>query len=314
VALLDTGCGFHPWLQDIVKTDLEIDGTAIGYTEPATAPESVPDQAGMLDGGIDTFSGHGTFMAGLVHQGCSDADILAWRITPSAGPIPESELVNALAQIAELARRHRAGDDDGHPIDILNLSMGYFHELPDDIDYDAKIWAPLRVLAENGVVVTVSAGNDSTTRPAYPAAFCAWKDDKGPEAYKATTQAAPLVTVGALNPNGSDALFSNVGPWVRAFAPGAAVMSTVPLGFRGGYEPVARTEVDGRIRESVDPDDYSSGFGLWSGTSFSAPLWAGLFATRLGPINPQQDDAAAAIARVWPLVTLGTDPDHPLTP
>ena len=49
----------------------------------------------------------------------------------------ESELVTALAQIAELVRRHRHGEPGGHPIDVLNLSMGYYHETPEDGLFDA---------------------------------------------------------------------------------------------------------------------------------------------------------------------------------
>ena len=62
-----------------------------------------------------------------------------------------------------------------------------------------------------------------------------------------------------LNPNGTDALFSNAGPWVRAHAQGASVMSTMPA-FQGGLQPVARLELEGRTRESIDPDDYSGLF------------------------------------------------------
>ena len=50
---------------------------------------------------------------------------------PSEGPIVESDLVVALSQIAELAKRYRAGDSN-QPIDVLNLSMGYYHEAPED--------------------------------------------------------------------------------------------------------------------------------------------------------------------------------------
>ena len=83
-------------------------GRPIGYTLEATAPELHGDQVGPLDGVIDQLSGHGTFIAGLVHQICPDADILSWRVVPSEGPIVESDLVTALSQIAELARRYRA--------------------------------------------------------------------------------------------------------------------------------------------------------------------------------------------------------------
>ena len=94
--------------------------------------------------------------------------------------------------------------------------------------------------------------------------------------------------VGALNPNGTDALFSNAGPWVRGRAFGASVMSTLPP-FQGGLQPMARVEHGGEVRESIDPDDYTGGFALWSGTSFAAPLFAGHVAAAVGSIDPAHD-------------------------
>jgi serine protease len=106
----------------------------------------------------------------------------------------------------------------------------------------------------------------------------------------------PVVSVGALNPNGTDALFSNAGPWVRAFAPGAALMSTMPP-FQGGLEPQARTEAYMRRRESIDPDDYTGTFALWSGTSFAAPLFAGQLAAQLVGGIKKRDGRKAAVTR-----------------
>ena len=120
--------------------------------------------------------------------------------------------------------------------------------------------------------------------------------------------ASRSLSVGALNPNGTDALFSNAGPWVRAYAPGAAVLSTIPPTFEGGLEPAARSEAYQRIRESIDPDDFGGGFAVWSGTSFAAPLFAGRLAAQLvDRVDPDKDDRAAAVERAWQALTGITD-------
>jgi subtilisin family serine protease len=144
----------------------------------------------------------------------------------------------------------------------------------------------LEIMASNGVVVVASAGNNSTSRPCYPAAF------------SMSAMSIPVVAVGALNPNETDALFSNVGRWVTTYRPGASVVSTIPPVFKGGLEPAARWTSHDRTRESLDPDDFSSGFAVWSGTSFSAPIAAGEIAGALvGKLETdgQVEDAPAAV-------------------
>jgi subtilisin family serine protease len=306
VATLDTGCGVHPWLSGVVRTDVTLGTDPIGYVDPATDPERWPDQVGALDGGIDALSGHGTFIAGLVHQACPDADIVAFRIVGSEGPIVESDLVKALKDVKEVARRHRDGESGGHPIDVLSLSLGYYHETPEDEQFDPTMSGILAELGTCGVTVVCSAGNDATDRPCFPAAWCPWPDPTQ-TIVPVEPGVVPIVAVGALNPNGTDALFSNVGPWVRAWAFGASVMSTLPP-FQGGLQPAARTERDQRVRESIDPDDYTGRFALWSGTSFAAPLFAGrLAAQMLGSIDPAHDTRADAVARGWDAVAALTD-------
>ena len=135
-------------------------------------PRPGPTRSGPLDGGIDALAGHGTFIAGLIHQACPDADIVAWRVVASEGPIVESDLVKALERIAEVARRHRDGEQGGHPIDVLNLSMGYYHETPKDELFDPTMYEhPARSSASAASPWCCSAGNDATARPMFPAAF-----------------------------------------------------------------------------------------------------------------------------------------------
>src|SRR5690606_17876615 len=73
VAVLDTGCGDHDWLDGIVRGDVRCGIREIGYTDDASDPERYPDQSGALDGGIDPLAGHGTFICGLIRQACPDA-------------------------------------------------------------------------------------------------------------------------------------------------------------------------------------------------------------------------------------------------
>ena len=111
----------------------------------------------------------------------------------------ESDLVKALEDIAELARRHRDGEPGGHPIDVLSLSLGYYHETPEDELFDPTMYDILAKLGECGVAVVCSAGNDATARPMFPAAFTPWLDDGG--TVHAEQDVVPIVSVGALNPN-----------------------------------------------------------------------------------------------------------------
>ena len=201
MALLDTGCGEHPWLDDVVTKDVELDGVQIGYDDPATDPELHGDLTGPLDGVIDPLSGHGTFIAGLVHQA-----VPGRRHPGLAGGAlgrPDRGVRPAWRRSRQIARadpaRHRLGEAGGQPIDVLSLSIGYYHETPQDLLFDPTLFDILDDLSPHGTVVVCSAGNDATSRPSFPAAFGPWSDGNGP--VEADPDCLPIVSVGALNPN-----------------------------------------------------------------------------------------------------------------
>ncbi|MGE9808745.1 S8/S53 family peptidase [Janibacter sp. G1551] len=293
VAILDTGVGPHPWFTaddgvtflDGITEDVECDQQPIGIrAHVGTGTPTDPEYRGVvtdpLNGGLDRQPGHGTFIAGIIRQRCPQAEILALPVMPADGAVAEHEVIVALNQ---LLRRHLSGEGR---IDVLNLSMGYYHESPDEAADDGPLLAALRALAEAGVAVVAAAGNDGTDHPFFPAAH-----------RPVITTGVPMTSVGALNPDQSTvALFSNNGTWINAHAPGAGVVSTVPTtlsGSRGRSIHVDRH--DPLPRATVDPDDFSSGFALWSGTSFAAPWIAGDIAAALTGGGTVADAVASVV-------------------
>jgi subtilisin family serine protease len=304
VAVLDTGAGEHPWLPDtIVRRHVEVGGLPIGLTDPATDSEVSGVVDAPLLGELDTDSGHGTFIAGLIRQLCPDADILAIRIMSGDGVVTESDLLGAICAL--LVRQVQA-QKQGRPdelIDVLSLSLGYYHEQPTDALFDHVLLAPLQALAATGVAVAVAAGNDSTYRPMYPAAFTPWASGL---VAAATRDAVPLLSVGARNPDDTTiALFSNAGPWVSCHRRGSALVSTFPVTMNGAEQASDRLVVAGDgVRSTIDPDNFASGFGTWSGTSFAAPILAGeLAATIFEQGDLDAIDPASCVARGWHAVT-----------
>jgi len=174
-----------------------------------------------------------------------------------------------MVTLSALLYRHIDGVLNGRPdlvVDVLNLSLGYYHEDPNDIAFDGPFAAILADFGRWGVAVVASAGNSGTTRPMYPAAFAAAPDDPS---------RVPQVTVGALNADGTSvAYFSNAGEWVTALRVGASLVSTVPTTLSGDAQPAAGLTYQGFHRTTPDPDAYASGFATWSGTSFAGPVLA----------------------------------------
>ncbi|MEY9861050.1 hypothetical protein ABH935_006688 [Catenulispora sp. GAS73] len=313
VAVLDTGIGPHPWLDyssdlyddGFVLVDPAIQALLVAAEAAADVPEPLPDpvEGPVYDtpllGELDTHSGHGTFIAGIIRQAAPDARVRSIRLMHDDGVVYENDLLVAFAELLAQVRYAQAGEGDPEQfVDVVSLSAGYYSENADDVAYTSQLASIIGRLADCGVLVVASAGNDSTDRPCYPAAL-------PPGAGNVPV----VISVGALNPNGSKAFFSNDGPWVRCWATGAAVISTYPTtydGSEGALNSLAEANGPGlpQRRETIDPDDFRSGFATWSGTSFSAPLVAAalaaavLFEAERDPaVGMEHLDASHAITR-----------------
>ena len=80
-----------------------------------------------LVGELNTDTGHGTFIAGIVRQVAPDARVLAMRIMHGDGVVYERDLLCALG-LAGRARRGGRGRRPAGMVDVVSLSLGYFDE------------------------------------------------------------------------------------------------------------------------------------------------------------------------------------------
>jgi subtilisin family serine protease len=239
-------------------------------TGPVDPPLSVPapaEPAGLLQG-------HATFIAGLVRQGCPEATILSIPLMGDDGVVDEGVVLDVLQALLDRHVHGQEHDDPSEVVDVLSLSLGYYAE--DSTYTSGPVADLLDRFAEHGVLVVAGVGNDGTDAPFVPAALAAGLPQRVTK-----KSVPPLASVGATNPDGTTiALFSNNLPVVSAVRAGVSVVSTLPL-TNGLGQPSAEDASDGTVRCTVDPDDYTGGFGVWSGTSFATPVLAAELAATL---------------------------------
>ena len=311
IAVLDTGVRVHPWLDVAIGPDggdpakpngyaTERDGfvqvdqhlqdviydNGGDYPGPGGGwrliryPWDAPDPSDAIIRPVDSHLGHGSFVGGVIRQVVPDATLLSIRIMRSDGVVPEGDLLVALALIADRVAAAQATGDPMGMIDAVSLSLGYFSDSAADVAYTSALRQVIDELLDMGVLVVAAAGNYTTRRRYYPAAFAG---------DPAAAGRIPLVSVGALNPNGTPAAFSDGGSWVHGWARGAAVVSTFPVDVNG---PLS-ADVANAAAQGLDPDDYTGGFAAWSGTSFSAPAMAAqLVAAMIEPLRGPAPDPA----------------------
>ncbi len=292
VAVLDTGIGPHPWWSDQDPADPIIEVAQdfqdmLGEQEagqpnlvepsPLDDPYDVPDEFQPLLGLIDSHAGHGTFVSGLVHQLCPAARILSLRMLHSDGYSTEGALLLALNWLGDRVEAALETGDTDKMVDVVSLSLGFYPETADPLQV-IQVLAAIDRLTTKGVLVVAAAGNDATTRPFMPAAF-------GRGAGSASDGVELLSAVGARNaPGVTTAAFSNWGEWISRWAPGNALVSTVPVWEGAAGAGIVYPDAAGlgpRLRTAPDPDDLTSGFAVWAGTSFATPVVAGLLADAL---------------------------------
>ena len=87
------------------------------------------------------------------------------------GVTDEAFLVETLGLLYVRQLLAHSGAGKGPAIDVLSLSLGYYHETPGAFDDEPAFASVLRALAGSGVAVVAAAGNGGTNHEFYPAAF-----------------------------------------------------------------------------------------------------------------------------------------------
>ena len=253
IAVLDTGMFDHEWLTNVQRAPYSDDVWDVEH-----------------DGYADAESGHGTFIAGLIAQVAPSATVYAAKVLDSHG-------VGDDLNVAAVMERLPAD------VDVVNLSLG---------GYTDKDTAPLGIttavqqMAQKNVAVVAAAGNNSSSRPFWPAAY------------------RPVLSVGAVESSAEKwtrASYSNYGAWVDATARGSNLQST----FGRGKTKVAQ----GLTISPTDPTIAFNGWAAWDGTSFATPIAAALIArtmTRAGLGSP-----ATAEQQLLATTPLAPQPDFP---
>ncbi|ACU74157.1 peptidase S8 and S53 subtilisin kexin sedolisin [Catenulispora acidiphila DSM 44928] len=189
IGILDTGIDPHPWFAE-----------ADWYQACTETEHEDLDPASEDD--LESDSGHGTFIAGVILQHAPGTYLRVQRVLGTDGVTDELELLHGLRRL------HARAAAESNRLDVLNLSLGCFtfDDRPSPVLADA-----FARVARHSVIVA-AAGNHSSDRPYWPAAL---KD---------------VVAVAALAQADTDgperASFSNYGWWVDASAPGEKVSSS----------------------------------------------------------------------------------------
>ena len=136
-----------------------------------------------------------------------------------------------------------------HGADAVNISSGGYQ-------ISATYERAVNYARNNGALVVAAAGNDSTSRGYYPAAYPA------------------AVGVSATNRVGTLAPFSNRGNWVDLAAPGVGIYATVPGGYAAmngtSFSAPETTALAGLLSAQGFTDDQARGRMLATATDLGA--------------------------------------------
>ena len=252
----------YRWLQEVNGDRL---ADPLGRILPPGLP-GIPDEGEWRS--IPFEAGHGTFVAGVARSMAPRASVYVGNHFTTAGAALEYGVISRLDELIRDRAPHVINVPAGGYTrkDLPLLSFSDFRRRHDDI------------------TLVAAAGNDSTCRPFWPAAF-PW-----------------AIGVGAFGGDEQNlAYFSNYGDWVNVYALGEGLVNAYATGVYTYNEPPKRPT-----------QQVFRGMARWDGTSFASALVSGLIVAELtrggGPARAAADrvlEAARGIRGVGPYAAPG---------
>ncbi len=251
----------EPWPPDASQgkgSEVSVVVVDTGWHPPAATDPRTPWLKGVdgddeLNGpDLRPYAGHGTFIAGVVR--CIAPVTRVYVEGFAIGGVGGGGILESdlVVQLEEAL---------DHDPQVINLSAGCRTRL--DLPSIALETFYRTRLRKRDCVLVAAAGNDSWAAPFWPAAFD-W-----------------CVGVGSLDRDGRVSDFSNFGVSADVYALGRNLVNAFPDGTFECHE----TPDKGDIRV------FSTGLARWSGTSFSAPVVAGLIAREISETGVSAADA-----------------------
>ncbi len=183
VAVIDTGVQLdHPALQSSLVAGRDL---VQGDDLPADTGNGLDDDA---DGTIDEGAGHGTHVAGIVHQVAPGALIMPVRVLDDEGSGTMWQAAEGILWAAS------------HGAKVINTSFGTHGSA-------GLLKTVVGRVTADGVLVVGAAGNDGKDRTMYPAA------------------ADGALAVASVGPGDVVSTFTNRGRWIDVAAPGETIHS-----------------------------------------------------------------------------------------
>ena len=234
----------YPWLEGV---DGDRRADQLGRILPPGLP-GIPAEG--VWPSIPFEAGHGTFVAGVARSMAPRASVYVGNHFTMAGAALEYEVISGLDELIRVQPPHLitvpAGGYTRRDLPLLSFS-----------DFRRRY----------DITLVAAAGNDSTDRPFWPAAF-PW-----------------AIGVGAL---GADELnlayFSNYGDWVNVYALGEGLVNAYATGVYTYQEPPKRP-----ARQVF------RGMALWGGTSSAAALVSGRVAAEIARGGGPASEAAQRV-------------------